>query len=292
MVKKYLFVFVIAVFSFSSSQAQHEFGLSLGASNAYTDLGGANDIGRPLFWDFELKATRPVLGAMYRYTINPYVSVRGNFYWARLSGDDKFISDPGSPTSTHQWFRHYRNLNFKTNIFELSAMAEVNFMRFEVGRYRYRFTPYATAGIGLFYFNPKSKDGTKLRPLGTEGQNSSAYPTREPYSLIQPAIPFGLGIKYNIDQQWTIGFEYVHRLTFTDYLDDVSKTYVEPEHLSDKGAALARRSDEIDPGGEYSHVTAPGQQRGDPTDYDSYVFAGVVTITYKIGQGRIYCPKF
>ncbi len=294
---KRLYPLIIVIFFFFNGQAQglgggdSELGVSLGASNAYTDLGGANNVGRPLFFDFDLKATRPVLGVMYRYTFNPYFSLRGNFYWGNVSGSDKLISQPGGPGEP-QWYRRYRNLNFKSYIFELSAMAEVNFMRFEAGRYRYRFAPYAVAGIGVFHFNPKTHEGTRLQPLGTEGQNSDAYPNREPYSLVQPCIPFGLGVKYNIDKNWTIGFEYVHRFTFTDYLDDVSKTYVKPKYLSDQSAELARRSDEIDPEGRYSYVTAPGEQRGDPTDYDSYVFAGVVTITYKLSKGRIYCPKF
>ena len=42
------------------------------------------------------------------------------------------------------------------------------------------------------------------------------------------AIPFGVGFKYSINERINIGFEVVHRFTKTDYLDDVSKTYVDP----------------------------------------------------------------
>ncbi len=45
--------------------AQSEVGFSLGASNFWGDLGGANRKGRALFWDTEISATRPVLGLFY-----------------------------------------------------------------------------------------------------------------------------------------------------------------------------------------------------------------------------------
>ncbi len=42
------------------------------------------------------------------------------------------------------------------------------------------------------------------------------------------SIPFGAGIKYSLNERFNIGFEILHRYTNTDYLDDVSKTYVDP----------------------------------------------------------------
>jgi len=33
--------------------------------------------------------------------------------------------------------------------------------------------------------------------------------------------------------------------------------------------------DELDPDGVYGYVTAPGEQRGDPTDNDEYIFVSV-----------------
>jgi hypothetical protein len=41
----------------------------------------------------------------------------------------------------------------------------------------------------------------------------------------------------------------------------------------------------------WANVTAAGQQRGDPRDKDSYMFA-VISFYYKIPKGRFTLPKF
>ncbi len=39
-------------------------------------------------------------------------------------------------------------------------------------------------------------------------------------------VPIGVGVKYALNERMNLGFEVVYRYTTTDYLDDVSKTYV------------------------------------------------------------------
>ncbi|MFH0866538.1 MAG: hypothetical protein V1904_10090, partial [Bacteroidota bacterium] len=43
--------------------------------------------------------------------------------------------------------------------------------------------------------------------------------------------------------------------------------------------------------GNAANVTAPGQQRGDPRDKDSYMLA-VISFYYKIPKGKFTLPKF
>ena len=289
-----------------------EFGVTLGAANFWGDLGGANKIGRPLFFDLEVALTKPVLGFTFRHNIDGYKAIRLNLYYAQLAGTDELIQF--TDNTSDEVFRRYRNLKFKTMIIEASVQFEINLMRFEIGRRRYRFAPYIFFGIGGFYFNPKDPDSNvELQPLGLEGQGSAEYPDRKPYSLIQVTALLGTGFKYNINENWTIGFEYGHRITWTDYLDDVSKTYVDPSvfyntlpaeqafiatgpQIPDPAnGGLARRSTElnqIDYPIWMSRSTTPGQQRGDPADNDHYVFAGLITLTYTMAKGKIYCPKF
>ena len=67
------------------------------------------------------------------------------------------------------------------------------------------------------------------------------------YSRFQIAIPFGVGIKYAIDQNWSIGIEYGLRKTFTDYIDDCSSVYFDNQAIKqqgiDKGDAWAYLAD-------------------------------------------------
>lgn len=77
-----------------------------------------------------------------------------------------------------------------------------------------------------------------LKALGTEGQNftseqRAAYkelydrdlPTS--YSNFQLVIPVGIGGRYKLTNNFDIGIELSYRHTFTDYLDDVSREYVD-----------------------------------------------------------------
>jgi hypothetical protein len=71
-----------------------------------------------------------------------------------------------------------------------------------------------------------------LQPIGTEGQTASSidpqFPNRpapKQYSLWQVAIPMGVHLDFIINKSWVIGAEIGFRMTFTDYLDDVSGYY-------------------------------------------------------------------
>src|ERR1039457_3911255 len=114
-------------------------------------------------------------------------------------------------------------LNFESPITDLSGTAEFNFFDYFTGSGRDYFTPYIYAGIGVFWFNPKS-NGQLLRSLGTEGQKIG-YEGRKPYSTTSVSIPFGLGVKYSLSRKICIAAFWEMHKTFTDYIDDVSKTY-------------------------------------------------------------------
>jgi hypothetical protein len=100
-----------------------------------------------------------------------------------------------------------------------------------------------------------------------------------------------------------MALEVNHRLTFTDYIDDVSTDYVDPQVFIDNmpidqanmAIRMARRSVEVDPGFINGEVSAPGEQRGDPKDNDSFYTINI-RFSYLIdpasfGGGRRYgCP--
>ena len=277
-----------------------ELGISIGGSIFFGDLGGSRDIGRPFISDLDILVTRPAVGIFIRRNLNNRFSVRLNGYYTQVFGDDAMTDAtvPGEPG----YSRKYRNLSFRSDIVELSAQLEVNFMAYVVGSTRYRFTPYLTFGAGAFYFEPKTKyqgNWVQLRPLGTEGQGLQQYPARDIYSNIAMAFPVGLGIKYNLSEDWAINFEIAHRYTNSDYVDDVSTTYVNPSYFfaanpNDPARAqmiadLADRSDGTNPG-----QTLPLQQRGDPSNFDGYTLINI-TFSYVLGlkgNPQYYCPKF
>ncbi|NSL87042.1 outer membrane beta-barrel protein [Chitinophaga sp. Mgbs1] len=241
----------------------------------------------------DLKYTRPALGLLVRRDINRYLSIRGAFTWGIVTGADSTSSDKALLA---------RNLSFKSNVFEGSLIAELNFLDIE----EKNFTPYVFLGVGGFGFDPFAKDlsGNKvrLRPLGTEGQGLPEYPGRQPYDLFSFSFPFGAGVKAILNDHWTLGFEIGLRPTLTDYLDDVSTNYVDQNTLlayrGQKSVDMAYRGDEVS--GKLIPGIYPrdGEVRGSAKYKDWYSFSGV-TITYRLGgssgwgrQKAMRCPVF
>lgn len=277
---------------------RYEVNYGLGLTNFLGDLGGANQIGTHYFKDLDWNETGIVANVGLRYKLSEYTAIRSNLFIGNVSGNDK---------NTTEQFRSNRNLSFYSNIIELSGVFEASFTKEKLGhRYKLRgikgqthleIYPYAFVGLGLFYFNPQAQmNGTwyPLQPLGTEGQG--VIPSREKYSRIQVAIPLGIGFKKSINSRWGISFEYGIRKTFTDYIDDVSTTYVDKNILingpgGSLAATLANRSEHQDPKDPMYGSTVAGQQRGDSRYTDSYMFA-VFSATYKLKNGRGHLPKF
>jgi hypothetical protein len=245
----FLAVFLAANFSFSQ---KWEVGGLLGASNYNGDL--ARKI--------VLKESHLAAGVFFRYNLGKYWSVKPALQFGTISGDDKNFPE-----------NKYRNLSFKSNITELSTMMEFNFKPFGAQVRTENFTPYLELGVGLFHFKPKTMyndNWFSLNSLHTEGQNSANI-----YKLTQLSIPFGMGLKWSVNNNLTLGFEFVYRKTFTDYLDDVSKTYPDlPEQTKKFGAlsaSLSDRSSEVD--GVTEPLSTKGDMRGDPALKDWYVFS-------------------
>lgn len=178
-----------------------------------------------------------------------------------------------------------RNLSFRSDIFELAALAEFNFRPFGPGATESAWTPYIFGGVGVFHYNPMAQytdnkgntQWVELQPLCTEGQGTSLYPERRPYALVQLFMPFGVGVKVRFNKTFSMTAEYGFRMTWTDYLDDVSTTYVdrallEAEVLDGAMAArMADRSGEVEPGYEND----VGIKRGDDSLNDWYAFMKV-----------------
>ena len=266
--------------------------IGAGATNFLGELGGADQIGTDYFKDLELNQTRLAISAGLRYKLTQMFALNTHLSYGKISGDDDL---------TKEFFRNYRNLNFKSNIYEINTNLEFSFIREQVGsRYRlkgvrgqraFEMSAYGFVGVGLFYFDPKGQiDGewVKLRPLNTEGQGLTS--TRKKYSNFQFAIPVGIGFKYSFDRRWGIGLEYGIRKTFTDYIDDASKTYYDNGELFlQKGALSAAMADKSSK--DFPYITSAGEQRGDPRDKDSYMFA-IISINYKLRTGRSAFPMF
>jgi hypothetical protein len=263
--------------------------LSLGASvdalNYFGDLAPKSQIAST-----NISFTRPAFTIFGTYRFLPNLVFRGSFGWGRLIGDDFDSADPYGNDSR---FRYIRNLSFRNDIKELAFTASWDiFGNHGTFLNRVPFTPYVFAGVAVFHHNPKGKvpeqdkfgnplenagEWVALRPLGTEGQLSEHYDTKQ-YSVIQPSIPFGIGFRAKLQKRLDFEFEIGYRYLFTDYLDDVSGMYVDLGALdSELARAMSDRSRE-----------PVGAIKGDPRDFEAIESTVRLTTYMSEFDGREY----
>lgn len=257
-------------------------------------VGGANYNGDLMEKTYTLKGGRMAFGAGISYTITNHLTVRSMIMYGTLGADDKNNDDPSLIN---------RNLNFKSSVYEFGVQGLYHLFNTEM----HRINPYLMAGISVFHTNPYTFDtlGNKyfLKPLSTEGQGLNQYPDRQEYSLTQVSFPFGAGIRFTVNKNISLAWEIGLRKTFTDYIDDLSTTYVDQSALlsakGPKAVELAYRSGELKTGNPV--YPRSGTVRGGPNANDWYYFSGV-TATFILNNseaamrrrsslGQVACPN-
>lgn len=277
MLRRLLFVAFLALSTTVNAQ-YWEIGPFIGASNYNGEFSESSII---------FKETHGTIGGVVRLNMNRHFSLKGNLYYGKISGTDQ-----NADKYYHR--RTTRNLHFQSNIMDISIQPEWNILGYRTASYKYNHSPYLFTGISIFRFSPEAEyngQWVALQPLGTEGQYLPAYEDRA-YKLVQYAIPMGVGWKFSlggknrlknqssIARYINIGIEFSARMTFTDYLDDVSNTYVDAGDLLRRNGQIAvnlmNRTGEVN---EEPIIYEEGTPRGSPNANDWYYFGGI-TITY------------
>ncbi len=238
MKKIILILLIITVYGNANAQQYAEIGIFGGGSYYLGELNPGK----------QFLLIKPAFGAFVRHNFNERLAIRGGFTYGTLKGDDyKSKVNPN------------RGLNFTSPVSDISATFEINFFEYFIGSQRHFVTPYMFAGASAFMFNPKAtyNDETYiLHDLNTENLDKR-------YSRTQFAIPFGIGVKYSLSRFMGLSASWTMNKTFTDYIDDISTTYIFNADNS--------RPTPSDPTGLHEE----GMQRGDPSYNDWYSFIGV-----------------
>ncbi len=261
----------------------YEIGIKSGIMNSLTDVGGKKGPGKNFIKDLNWKFAKPVNGIYIMVTYNNAIGLRLEASFGEVMGYDSILKDVKATT----YGRYERNLSFKSSISDFQLAAEIHPLYFKVENDRDlpRISPYAVIGIGYYSFDPQAKlkgEWYSLQPLRTEGQGFAEYPDHKPYKLNQINFAAGAGLCYEISALFNARFEINHRMLQTDYLDDVSTTYIDPDlffnYLPVNSASIAKqlanRKDELGT----VNITNVGDQRGDPKDNDAFF-----TIQFKLG---------
>lgn len=260
----FLLTFVTLLNVVASAQSEQyanvqsgEFGITAGAAHYFGDLNPRVGLDRP----------KIALGAYFRKQFGNYTALRIAGHFAQLGYSDVHSSNE---------YQQRRNLSFNTNIFEFAVMGDFNFFKFLPTDPNHTFTPYATLGVGIFSYDPYAyyrNEKIYLRPLNTEGE--TFYENRKAYGTMAVCFPIGFGFKYAISQNVNLSFEVTHRFTNTDYLDDVSTTFIGIDKFpspSDKSLAGIMQDRSFETG---TPIGVEGRQRGFSKQKDQYTIAEI-----------------
>ncbi len=309
-VQKRVLLLLISLVTLSNSYSQAflfgekvkwEVGFNFGPSFFLGDLGGNSGKGTNDIKDVNMEFTKLMKGVFVTAYPKGWLGIRLAADVTYLEGSDDIINTTG----INELYRKQRNLDFKSTVLEGYLALELfpTMMLRRDKEYQPKLRPYGLLGIGVFHFNPKgsltdaagNKTWHALQPLRLEGQGMSEYPDVKPYKLTQINIPIGAGLKFYASERVNLSTELLYRKTFTDYLDDVSAKYIDPnnfsKYLSATDAALATKlSDKVQP------IIFPGMsrfpagnQRGDTKDGDTYL-----SLVLKLGirLGPIYESEY
>jgi Domain of unknown function (DUF6089) len=304
---------------FGKEKIYNSVGVSLNLLNYYGDLAPS-----PSSFSTDLSFTKPGFGLSFTHRFGPRYSLMGQYLYGSVKGADSESADPSD--LSNGIYRYQRNLSFQNQIHEISVVGIFDlFENQQTYMSRVKWTPYAYIGVAVYFHNPKAiapatdlqgnplaeaGNLVELQPLGTEGQHSTLASTDvnsgiQPYSLVQFAIPFGLGARFRLTDVLDLSADVGFRYTFTDYLDDVSANYVDLTKLNSPLAqAMSYRTNEL-PGYPKNpqasgipgvNVEAgygsefPDNKRGGKKDNDIYMVTSI-RLTYII-KAHFHQAKF
>ncbi|MBO4581673.1 MAG: hypothetical protein J5701_05225 [Bacteroidales bacterium] len=287
---------LVGLFTITSAQkwvgTQHTLSASMGWSTMLGELGGGPGIGTYGLKDFDFQAMSPVYTLGYTYTKD-----KGNAVGFSFKLDASYTRMNSCDNYTENESRNRRQVSRITDLVELYAGVEFYFLKqtmsaFRVGAFNHKgfksrsvrsgipLSMYLILGAGGVWYDCKGKysDGEwySLRELHTEGQG--LLNTRKQPAPVQAVGVLGLGIKRLFTPSFAMKIEAGMRLTSTDYLDEVSTTYLSPDAIYDAVLAETNDAEKADRAKYFADGTrldaslTPGQIRGNALKNDAYFF--------------------
>jgi OmpA-OmpF porin, OOP family len=164
---------------------------------------------------FFLSRTNPAGGAFLRYNLSDALSTRLNLFAGKISGNDQDYPDRAHGA---------RDFSFYSNVFDANLMLEWE----PLGKKRYEnantfkriLSPYLAAGVGFLFGKPVVNYNEINNPDLASAIALDKANTKNAFFN----IPFGGGVRYDLNRNLTLGLEGFFRVPFTDYLDGVSQS--------------------------------------------------------------------
>lgn len=273
-------VLVISVVIISGNKVHAQFtaeerkgskiGIDLVFNSFLGDIGGRPGPGKKFLKDVNTNMITSGIALKYLYPLNPVLAFRFNYNYGKLAAADYKLG----PTDGSG--RYIRNLSFRSSLHELSTGFQLNFSKQQYDALQQevynRFSAFLYTGVGVFFFNPTATlDGNiyHLRDFSLEGQGMQEAGNVSKYATKSLCIPVFAGVEYMLQPGLSIVAELQTRKSFTDYIDDASKKYIDPalfdKYFTPEKARIAKalhdRSGELNGG---VNRLKQGELRGKP----------------------------
>ena len=184
---KRLILFITFICVTITSKAQiNEIGFFAGGSNYIGDIGP----------EYYIYPNNFMGGVIYKWNMNPRISLRGTLTYVQIGSDDADATNRA---------RQVRAIRFKNSLKEFAVGMEFNYFNYNLDNYKQTATPYLLLEIAAFNYNVVTAELTS-------GQHQ--YSSKTSF-----AIPFGIGYKTKLFQDFAIALEIRARYTFEDDID-------------------------------------------------------------------------
>lgn len=273
---------------------RNEIGVRLGVNNLVGDIGNTNYFIQRPFASVKGSGFPVSVGGFYRFNFNPQQSLRLDVGYNRIKFYDEL---------TQEEYRRNRGTWGNNNAFEASLLFEYNFLGINNEQRYGMFSPYIFAGFGammhnisqvkLFHDFTRDVDGVALAPTHEEDFVTSY--TFNKTQKITPFIPFGIGLKYKFNYNWTVSVEAMLRPTFSDQLDyshlraeDIRSEYSQDIITPSTNASLLQVPEYYNISLQREKEFLKNRQIGETKGKD-WVNSVTIGLSYSFGRPPCYC---
>lgn len=161
-------------------------------------------------WDCNDLGPNVSVGGLYKFS--PYFGVSGTIDYVKLGAVEKNTDAP-------------LNIAFESEVIEVAASAVVNLLDSYAGSGNYRakrkrfMVPYIRVGLGGLYYNATSFPADRKL-----NDSQVTYDPQQKYPAFAAVVPVGGGIRFYINDEFSVAGELGYRITSTDLLDNIPAT--------------------------------------------------------------------
>jgi hypothetical protein len=225
-----ILIYLTLVFFFATPDLSAQRWTLVGTSGLNLYKGDVSD------WKFlpslnQFKVISTALKFNVRYQRRQAFAYRAQISLGRISGAG--MNNPGPNVA-------FNTAAFRSPLVEFSGIMDYNFLDYQTDRKIRNWTPYLYGGVSYLFANP----------------SGGTLPSTTPFFTW--AIPYGVGIKYQLSPRFGIQWEFGSSKTFTDVLDNT------PSDASNLSHFTIRQTDQV--------------------------LQSSISITYSIKS--VFCPEF